>query len=211
MVDWEVEGVEFGNCSCNYSCPCQFEDRPSRGYCHGFGVARIDRGRFGDVRLDGLCGAAIYAWPGAVFEGRGQMQLIIDERADARQRHALETILKGGETDEARTHWWVFHAMSETIHPTLFRPIAFACDVEARTASVRIDGILESTGRPIRSPVNGEPHRVRIDLPHGIEFEIAEIGSASTRARAALSLDLDDTYGQFNPIHFTGRGLVRHR
>ena len=24
MVDWYVEGVEFGTCSCDYGCPCQF-------------------------------------------------------------------------------------------------------------------------------------------------------------------------------------------
>ena len=25
MVDWYVEGVEFGNCNCDYGCPCQFD------------------------------------------------------------------------------------------------------------------------------------------------------------------------------------------
>ena len=35
-------------------------------------------------------------------------------------------------------------------------------------------------GEPIRSPVSGQPHRVRIDIPNGIEFELAEIGSAVT-------------------------------
>lgn len=28
-VDWYIEGKQFGNCNCNYSCPCQFEDLPS--------------------------------------------------------------------------------------------------------------------------------------------------------------------------------------
>ena len=36
----------------------------------------------------------------------------------------------------------------------------------------------------------GGEHRVRIDIPGGIEFTIAEIGSASTRADAAIKLDL---------------------
>jgi hypothetical protein len=54
MVDRYVEGVSFGSCNCDYGCPCQFERRPTRGDCRGFEVLRIDRGHFGDVRLEGL-------------------------------------------------------------------------------------------------------------------------------------------------------------
>lgn len=208
MIDWYVEGVSFGNCSCRYGCPCQFEDLPSQGYCRGFEVLRIDKGRFGDVPLAGLQAALVYAWPGAVFQGNGAMQAIIDERADARQREALKTILHGGETEEAKTHWWVYHAMSSTVHETLFRPIEFAVDIAARTARVRVPGILEATGRPIKSPATGAEHRVRIDIPNGIEFEQAEIGSASTRATGVIPLDLNDSYGQFNVLRHSGTGVV---
>ena len=44
--------------------------------------------------------AGIWHWPGAVHEGNGSMQLIIDERADATQRDALIKILSGQETEE---------------------------------------------------------------------------------------------------------------
>ena len=54
MVDWYVEGVAFGNCNCDYGCPCQFERRPTHGHCRGFEVVRIDKGHFADVPLDGL-------------------------------------------------------------------------------------------------------------------------------------------------------------
>ena len=67
------------------------------------------------------------------------------------------------------------------------------------------------TGRPITSPVNGKPHRIRIDLPDGIEFEIAEIGSASTTGTGAIALDLKDSYGQFNRMDVSGKGLIRSR
>jgi hypothetical protein len=49
---------------------------------------------------------------------------------------------------------------------------------------------------------------VRIDIPNGIEFELAEIGSASTTATAAIRLDLDDTYGQFNHLRHSRKGVV---
>ena len=211
MVDWYVEGVEFGSCNCDYGCPCQFESRPTHGNCRGFEVVRIDRGPFGEVSLAGLCAAVVYAWPGPIYEGSGAMQAIIDERADAAQRQALATILHGGETQDAATHWWVYHAMSSTVHEPLFKPIEFEVDVDQRRARVVIPGILESSGRPIRSPATGDEHRVRIDIPNGIEFEIAEIGSATTKASGAIALELDDTYGQFNVLRHSGAGVVSAR
>ena len=211
MVDWYLEGISFGNCNCDYGCPCQFELRPTHGNCRGLEMARIDKGHFGDVQLDGLCFALLYAWPGAVFEGGGAMQAVIDERADEPQRKALLTILEGGETREAATHWWVYRAMSSTVHPPLFKPFHFDVDIENRRAKVSIPGVLESSGRPIVSPATGEEHRVRIDLPNGIEFEIAEIASGSTRASGTVVLELDDTYGQFNRLRHTGAGLARGR
>ncbi|MCG8368066.1 MAG: DUF1326 domain-containing protein [Pseudanabaenales cyanobacterium] len=208
MTDWYVEGTEFSNCNCDYSCPCQFEALPTNGNCRGFEVLHIDKGRFGDVILDGLNVAMLYAWPGPVFEGKGELQAIIDERADLSQREALVKILHGEETEEGATHWWVYHAMSDTVHESLFKPIEYEVDLESRTAHVKIPGVVESVGRPIKSPATGEEHRVRIDIPNGIEFKVAEIGSGTTQAKAAISLDLKETYGQFNILRHSGSGVV---
>jgi hypothetical protein len=207
-VDWYVEGTEFGNCNCIYGCPCQFEGLPTDDRCHGFEVLRIENGHFGDVRLEGVNVAMLYAWPGPIFEGKGQMQVIVDERADSQQRDALLKIVHGEETEEGATHWWVYRAMSETVHPPLFKPIDFEVDIDARTARVAIPGVLESVGRPIKSPATGQDHRVRIDIPNGIEFELAEVGSATTKASGAISFDLKDTYGQFNRLRHSGKGVV---
>ena len=207
-VDWYIEGVVYGNCVCDYSCPCQFESLPTHGHCQGFEVLQIEKGHFGDVDLAGLKVAHLYAWPGPIFEGNGEIQLIIDETADERQREALETVCLGGETNEAATHWWVFRAMSSTIHDTLFKPIEVSIDVPARKAKCVIPGIVESEGNPIRAPHSGDEHRVRIDIPNGIEFEQAEIGSASTRASGAIKLDLKDCYGQFNILRHSRTGVV---
>jgi hypothetical protein len=209
-VDWYVEAVAFSNCNCDYACPCQFELRPSHGHCRGFEIGRIAQGHFRETRLDGLCFVVTYAWPGAIFEGNGEMQVIIDERADPEQRAALVTVLHGGETEEAKTHWWVFHAMSSTVHEPIFKPIDCEIDIERRRARVTIPGVLDSSGRPIVSPATGDEHRVRIDIPEGIEFAIAEIGSASTKATGVVQLDLNDSYGQFNMLRHSRHGIVRH-
>ena len=209
FVDWYIEGRVFGNCNCDYGCPCQFELRPTHDNCRGFEVMEIDKGHFGEVDLRGLRTALFYAWPGAIFEGGGEMQAVIDERADAEQRRALETVLLGGETEEAKTHWWVFRTMSDTVHPTLHKPIEFELDIEGRTARALITDVLKSSGRPIRNPVDGGEHRVRISIPDGIEFELAEVGSASSTANGAIPLELSDSYGQWNLLRHGPTGVVR--
>ena len=212
QVDWYIEGIEFSNCNCDYACPCQFESRrPTKGHCRGFAAVQIASGHFGAVPLDGLCGALLYAWPGPIYQGNGECQAVIDERADAAQRDALAAILYGAETREAATHWWVYRTMSSTVHPPIFKPFEFNVDVERRTGRIVIRDVLESTARPIRTPTTGSEHRIRIDLPNGIEFETAEIGSGTTKTTASISLDLEDSYGQFSFLRQSGEGVVRKR
>jgi hypothetical protein len=69
----------------------------------------------------------------------------------------------------------------------------------------------QTSDPPILNPATGEQQRVRIDIPNGIEFEIAEIGSASTKATGIIGLDLNDSYGQFNTVRHSGTGVVHTR
>ncbi len=211
MIDWYIEGIAFGNCNCAYGCPCQFEADPTHGNCRGFETLRIDKGHFADIDLSGLKIAMLYAWPGLISEGKGELQAIIDEQANDAQRHALETVLHGKETAEAATHWWVFHAMSDTVHPTLYKPIEFEINMEHVTARVEIPGVLSSTGEPIRPDHTSDAvHRAQIVIPNGIEYEVAEMGSASTKTNtdSAIKLDLVNSYGQFNELRHSGTGIV---
>jgi hypothetical protein len=80
--------------------------------------------------------------------------------------------------------------MSSTVHPPLFKHIEFDVNIERRKARIVIPDVLESTARPIRSPATGAEHRVRINLPNGIEFDLAEIGSGTTKTMASIALDL---------------------
>jgi hypothetical protein len=58
------------------------------------------------------------------------------------------------------TVWAVLSAMSPNKVETLFRPIKFAVDVEARRGHFSVPGIVETLGEPIRNPVTGAEHRV---------------------------------------------------
>ena len=132
MVEWRVRADEFANCNCAYGCPCQFNALPTQGFCEATAGWKIHEGHFGDVPLDGLNTAFFIHFPGPVHEGNGTIQLVIDERADPRQRDALVKIMSGEETEEMATMWWVFSAMSPNKLEPLFVPIELEVDVDAR-------------------------------------------------------------------------------
>jgi hypothetical protein len=208
ITPWVIKGSEFTNCNCSYGCPCQFNALPTHGYCCAVAGFQIESGHFGAVRLDGLRAAAIYSWPGPVHLGGGTMQLIVDQRADPQQRDALTRIMLGQDTQDMATMWWVFSAMSPTKEETIFAAIDFEVDVDARRGRLVVPGVIEAHGEPIRNPVTGAEHRVRIDLPNGFEYRMAEIGSGRSTTKGKIQLDLKDTYGQFARIHLSHAGIV---
>jgi hypothetical protein len=207
-VQWEIQGREFANCNCSYGCPCQFNAPPTRGFCEAAAGVQIDKGSYGRVTLDGLRAACLYAWPGPVHEGNGKMQLIVEDRATPEQREALLKIMTGQDTAEMATMWWVYAAMCPTKLEPLIKKIEFDVDVDARRARLVVPGVIESSGEPIRNPITGAEHRARIDLPHGFEFRLAEIGSGRTKTTGGITLDFNNSYGQFARIHLSHAGVV---
>jgi hypothetical protein len=209
MKNWEIHGRELANCNCAYGCPCQFNALPTDGTCEAAAVFEIDRGFYGDVKLDGLRSAFVVKWPGPVHEGNGQMQIIIDESASPDQRAALQSIMTGGDTDDMATMWWVFSAMAPNKLETLYKPIETAIDVEGRIGRASIPDVFELEAEPIKNPVTGAEHRARIDLPNGFEYRIAEMGSGTTRTSGAISLLKNNgSYAQFADLHLSGRGII---
>ena len=209
MIEWYIKAREFANCNCDYGCPCQFNTLPTTGNCEAAVGYVIDEGKFGDVSLDGVKAAMVAHWPGAIHEGKGTVQLILDEGCSEAQRDALLKIMKGEETEPMSTMWSVFAAMTDTHLDPLVRPINFDLDIEERTARLSISGVLETTSEPIRNPVTGATHRARIDLPHGFEYRIAEMSSGDTQTGpdAGIQLTFEKSYGQMAEIHLghTGR------
>jgi len=208
MTEWFVKAREFSNCNCSYGCPCQFNALPTHGNCMASIGYQIDEGRFGDVKLDGLRAVATYKWPGAVHQGNGTMQLIIDERADGKQRDALLRVMSGKETKDMATVWWVYAAMCPTKLEPLFKPIEFEVDVDARRARLLVPGVVETVGEPIRNPVTGAEHRARIDLPNGFEYRLGEVASGTTKATAGIPLEMNKSWGLFANIHLSHAGVV---
>ena len=197
-TNWYMTGEELVNCNCAWGCPCQFNAIPTQGHCDGLLTCRIDDGRYGNVKLDGVKFTAMVSFPGAIHEGNGTGRAIIDEGASAQQREALNAILSG---KQGGVFFEIISAVCPNFLETLYAPISFTSDRNARTGTVRIPGIAESAVEPIKNPVTGDEHRAKIVLPGGFEYTEAEMGNTlrfKVTSGPKLQMDYANSYAQLN-------------
>jgi hypothetical protein len=206
---WMLKGQEFLNCNCAYGCPCQFMALPTYGDCKGVLGFDIEHGYHGDTKLDGLKFVGICSWPKAIHAGHGQVQPIVDERASPQQREAILRIMSGLDTEPGATIFQVFAATFDKVHDPIFAKIDFSLDVDGRRATLKVPGIIETRAEPIQNPVTGDEHRVCINLPHGFEYILAEVGRGWTNTSGAIALNLADSHAHFAQLHMTQSGVVR--
>lgn len=208
-VKWMIKAREFVNCNCTYGCPCQFNGLPSYGNCEAVAGMQIDEGYHGNTKLDRLRFVGIFRWPGAIHEGKGEAAVVIDERATEPQRGALLRILSGQDTESGATIFQVFSTTLEKVHEPIFAPIDFEVDIDGRKGRLVVRGITEGRGEPIKNPVTSAEHRVRIDIPNGFEYSLAEIGRGWTTVSRPMQFKLDDSYAQFAHVNLCQSGIVR--
>ncbi len=96
---WKVSGELEEACSCDSACPCWFDSKPTRMQCSGGQVVFIQKGKYGDVSLDGLAIAFMGQSPMSktMMESIGDWDfanIYIDEKANPAQRKALEEIAR---------------------------------------------------------------------------------------------------------------------
>ena len=209
MTEWTMKGTELANCNCVSGCPCQFSQLPTYGRCEAYCFVQIDKGNYGDVPLDGLRWGIVATWPGPIHKGNGTLLAIVDERANAKQRAALEAVAHGKDTEPGKIVWAVYAAMTSKFLPTLAKPIDLSIDVEKRVASVKVPGVVEGKMEPIRNPVTGAESRARINLPNGFEFTQAEVGSGTGKTQGEIKLDFVNTHAHVCNVHWSTHGVVR--
>ncbi len=203
-AEWRLVGEEVTNCNCAWGCPCQFNSLPTSGQCEAIINVNIREGHYGDTPMAGVRFSRVLWWPGAVHQGGGTRQLIIDASATADQFQAIERL----ESDvESHPFFGIYGSMAPTRLKTLSAPIEFELDREGRRARVSIGDIAEVRVEPITNPVTGLEHRARIDLPNGFEYKQAEMGntvSAVIDLQAPLDLKFDNSYAQLAPVDWSG-------
>ena len=206
-ANWRLDGEWIKNCNCAFGCPCDFNAKPTNGYCKGLLGMRITKGNFENVSLDGLSFFVTVHFPGALHEGNGQAQPIIDERASPAQREALFKIMSGQNSMEGT----LFHIVSLIVtkmHDPVFAPIEFEFDKSARVARLRIPGVLETEVEPIKNPVTGLPHRIRVVMPEGFEHIEGEIASSNIRSTGAIRFETQGGHSTLAHVTQTPQGVV---
>jgi hypothetical protein len=183
-VKWTVEADYLQACNCDYGCPCEFEAPPTQGYCEGLGAWRINRGRYGNVSLEGLSFGFVAHWPGAIHEGNGTVALFFDERANQQQRDALLQIASG---QAGGIPFEIIVTTFSNILEPQFVPIQF--DIKGKDSSVRIGNAAAMAFEPVKNPVTGEPEGIRIEHETGFIFKGADVVSAKECRASVGELD----------------------
>lgn len=207
MTDWRLEGEWMKNCNCAFGCPCDFNARPTLGFCKGMVAMHIKKGHFGPTKLDGVKFAATVDFPGALHEGNGQLQPIIDQGASPAQREALFGIMSGKNSAEG-TLFHIFSLIVTKIHEPLFVPIEFSFDKNGRVARLVAKGVLETDVEPIKNPVTGAPHRIQVTMPEGFEHRAAEIASANIQSTGAIKFNTKSSHSSLATVVHTPQGVA---
>lgn len=208
-TEWHIVGEQVTSCNCAWGCPCQFNALPTTGFCEALTALEIDRGHFGDTKLDGVKYAHVFHWDGPVHEGNGWRRVIHDDQSTPDQRAAIEALTSG---TQGHAFFEIFAAMAPNVLESLVKPIELEYDHEKRQARIQIPEVAESHVEPIRNPITGEEHRARIDLPNGFEYRVAEVGDSvhwRTSAGDHLVMEHEHTYAQFIRVDWSSDGSVR--
>ncbi len=207
---WMIRSNSYGNCNCATNCGCQFNLPSTHGYCQFVEGGHIEEGYFNDTSLSGLNWAFCMIWPGEIAEGNGKQLVIIDDRADPDQRDALTQIVQGQAGEPGSNHFSVFGSTCSETLDTLYLPIEFAVDIEARTARMMIPDLIDSVGSPIINEFDGEEFHIALARTAGsFEFTYAELGQGTSTVSGPLAMELDGSYAQFNSLHYDQDGLVK--
>jgi hypothetical protein len=181
---WQLTGHVLISCNCDWGCPCNFNARPTTGKCEGGWTWHVDQGVFDATRLDELNFSVYANWPGAIHEGNGEALLLIDERADAGQRRAIEMLLGGSIGGPWGVLGWTW--------PTVHGPYATSYEVtfDGVKSSVKCGNYVDVAGGPIRNPVTGAESYPGVVLPQGIIVKRGDLG-ATTRFLVSGGVEYD--------------------
>lgn len=201
-----IAGEGASSCNCAWGCPCQFNALPTHGSCEAMVGFQIRAGYFGSTRLDRIRFARIAWWPGAIHEGNGTRQLIIDEQATPDQRAALLALDSG---IHGVSNFEIMSLVCPNKLEPIFAPITFRVDRERRQSLLHIPGIGESRAEPIKNPVTGKDHRALISLPNGLVYKEAEMANAvllRVQADAPLVFEHANTYASMFAFNWSNEG-----
>jgi hypothetical protein len=163
VPSWRIAGQMFDICKCRIPCTCHWAQPPTEGDCDGVLCWRIEEGRFGDVALDGLTVVLLVHFEGSVWDGAPvEAGVLMDERADERQREALGAVFSG------QAGGWpsVFPPNPQPPRGVEFVPIDWEVADDLGYWRCEIPGKVTARGETLTGPTMSEGERVQVhNLP----------------------------------------------
>jgi hypothetical protein len=184
---WHVSGDWFDVCKCNIPCPCYFAQPPTYGDCEGVLAWHIREGHYGEVRLDGLNVIALGAFEGNVWAGaKATMGIFIDERADERQREALQMIFGG----QAGGWPGEFAQVIGEVRGIEYAPIEFEVAGDLASWRAAIPGKVAASAEALTGPTTRPGQRVQVHNPPG-----SEVGPGAVATQGRATADRATAFG----------------
>jgi hypothetical protein len=198
---WELSGEYMESCNCDYLCPCIFtnpQGQATHDDCTALMVYRIDRGRHGDVSLDGLKFALVIRSKRVMADGDWVFGCIVDEAASEAQRRALADIVSGkagGPPQMIRDN------LVSDFRGVEFKPIAFTAEGLRRATEIpgvlafEIEGVASRnrSGEPFYIDNTAHPANRRLALARARKTEVHGFG-------LSLSLQGKGNNGHYAPF-----------
>ncbi|HEU5346060.1 MAG TPA: DUF1326 domain-containing protein [Ktedonobacterales bacterium] len=201
---WRISGDYFENCNCDVVCPCLISPlplmtaTPTQGACEVMLGFHVNQGSFGDVTLDDLNVALLLRTPGPMAEGNASVAAYIDERADDRQRQALQAIFTGA----VGGPMGLLAPLVTQVLGVSFAPISFSKDGPRRMMVVEGKGRIAVHGLPSATPddapwiANVHPFN-----PAGLALAVGDAGSGW--ADYGMRWDNAGKNGHYAPIQWS--------
>jgi hypothetical protein len=180
VPQWRVVGDWFDVCRCDIPCPCVFAQAPTDNWCQGVLAWHIREGHYGDVRLDGLSLIGVSEFEGNIWtgEGKADIGLFMDERADERQREALQMIFSG----QAGGFPAQFAELIGEVRGIEFVPIEFDVADDLAYWRAEVPGRAVASAEALTGPMT--PPGERVQLLHAPGSEVGPSGTVATWGRA---------------------------
>ena len=202
---WNLSGRYYETCSCDFVCPCilgQMAVKPTQGECTFAMGFDVERGRYGEVPLDGLGFIVLGRTPEEMSKGNWSVGLVVDDRANAQQRDAFATIVSGAAGGPMA-------ALSGLV--TKFLGVESArirFDDDGKRWSVSAPGHVDMAAQPAmgidpnaREPLHldhtGHPAADRVALAHAVRSHVHALGLAWDDASGRNN-------GQYAPFSWKG-------
>lgn len=184
---WKVSGTYFESCNCEAACPCVFTSPPTDGDCSVLIGWHVERGAFGETKLDGLNAALFAHSPGHMLKTKWKVALYVDQSADPKQREALTAIFSG----QGGGHLAALAPLIEEVLGVKAVAIEFRANGKTRSlqipkiAEMEIEAIAGQGGADVTvanvpfTPVPGYPavvgHSKRLSYrDHGYNIEVSQ-------------------------------------